>query len=271
MRRSAHVAQRLRMHSLAAAVGCTHAARAKPPALPQRSYGAPTRSRRQLQGLLTPRGRLAATAGLNTASPGDAAVESQLSWPQRDCGCGTLRAVDVGRRVTLCGWVDRQRNLGGLVFVDVRDHTGIVQAVSAPEGEARAALERVRPEYVVMVSGTVRARSAVNARLPSGEVEVLADEVRILNTVSRSLPFPVGGTEAVSEEVRLRQGSPCVQCCPSLSAAARRYRALDLRRPAMADNLRLRHRVIKSLRRVLEDGHDFLEVWTQPCVSHSRL
>ncbi len=134
----------------------------------------------------------------------EAATHDDLSWPQRDCGCGTLRAADAGRRVTLCGWVDKQRNLGGLVFVDVRDHTGIVQVVSAPEGAARLALERVRPEYVILVTGTVRSKAAANERIASGAVEVLAEEVRVLNVVARSLPFQVGGADAISEEVRLR-------------------------------------------------------------------
>ena len=118
----------------------------------------------------------------------------------------------------------------------------------------------------MLVTGTVRARSAPNTKIPTGGVEVLAESVTVLNVVSRSLPFAVNGTDVASEEVRLRCASrhravSTVSLSPVLTAAvALRYRALDLRRPALAENLRLRHRVVKALRRVLEDKHDFLEV-----------
>jgi aspartyl-tRNA synthetase len=206
------------------------------------------------------RGTTAAASGMLPTT------ESQeLSWPQRDCGSGTLRLADVGRRVTLCGWVDRHRSLGGVVFVDVRDHTGAVQVVSTPDSPVQPLLERVRSEYVVMVVGTVRERAAANSRLSSGEVEVVAQEVQVLNTVSRLLPFQISGGDLPSEEVRLRRVDVrpkllAERCAESLK---HRYRALDLRRPDMARHLRLRHDVIKALRRVLEDRHSFLEVSRQ--------
>jgi aspartyl-tRNA synthetase len=171
-----------------------------------------------------------------------------LSWPRRDCLAGSLREADCGRTVTLCGWVDRQRNLGGLVFADVRDHSGLVQVVGPPDGSpARATLEAVRAEYCVCVTGTVRLRESPNARLPTGAVELLAHSVTLLSAVTRPLPFLVsGGGDAApaSEETRLRA------------------RVLELRRPALSSALRLRHCVVRALRAVLEERHGFTEVET---------
>lgn len=160
-------------------------------------------------------GTVARGAAAATASVVPAPDVQELSWPQRDCGCGTLRPADVGRRVTLCGWVDRHRSLGGVVFVDVRDHTGAVQVVATPDSPAQQLLERVRSEYVVMVVGTVREKAAANLRLDSGAVEVVAVDVQVLNTVSRSLPFQVNGGDLPSEEVRLRRvlGGACNRLC----------------------------------------------------------
>lgn len=196
------------------------------------------------------RARLAARSGRSqrcgaSASSAAAAPPPPLTWPRRDCLAGSLRASDVGRTVTLCGWVDRQRNLGGLVFADVRDHSGLVQVVGPPEGDpARAALEAVRAECVVCVRGVVRAREAPNGRLPTGDVELLASSVTLLSPVLRPLPFLPGAAEAAGEEARLRA------------------RALDLRRPALAANLRARHAVVRALRAVLEQKHAFTEVET---------
>ena len=148
-------------------------------------------------------------AATGAVSPPPASEE--LSWPQRDCGCGTLRPADIGRRVTLCGWVDRQRNLGGVVFVDLRDHTGAVQVVTTPDSLAQLLLERVRAEYVITVTGIVRERAAANVRLDSGAVEVVADNVHLLNRVSKSLPFQISGGDVPSEEVRLRR-VPAIVC-----------------------------------------------------------
>lgn len=183
-------------------------------------------------------------SGAGKTSEAGAMQLPPLAWPERDTLCGSLREGDVGKHVELCGWVDRHRDLGGLVFVDVRDHSGIVQAVCNPGDAAYEMLSRVRAEYVVAIHGTVRARSSVNDKIPTGRVEVLVEKLEVLNSVSRSLPFAVTGGGAVSEDTRLR------------------YRALDLRRAAMGDNLRLRHKITRALRRVLEDTHNFTEIET---------
>jgi hypothetical protein len=184
-------------------LGCGPSALASPQAVLGRRQVLPGTLWRRSDGARSS-GSLARGAGATGAvSPPPASEE--LSWPQRDCGCGTLRPSDIGRRVTLCGWVDRQRNLGGVVFVDLRDHTGAVQVVTTPDSQAQLLLERVRSEYVITVTGIVRERAAANVRLDSGAVEVVADDVHLLNRVSKSLPFQVSGSDVPSEEVRLRR------------------------------------------------------------------
>lgn len=163
--------------------------------------------------------------------------------------CGQLRAEHVGKTVTLCGWVDRRRDHGGVIFVDLRDRTGISQVASNPDNEAAFAVaDALRSEYVVRVTGTVAPRPAesVNPKLPTGEVELIADEIEILNAVNRQLPFQVSHSEAetVREDLRLK------------------YRYLDLRRSNMQGNLQLRHAVVKAIRRFLEDDCHFMEVET---------
>jgi aspartyl-tRNA synthetase len=164
--------------------------------------------------------------------------------------CGQLRADQVGETVTLCGWVDRRRDHGGVVFIDLRDRTGIVQVVSDPERTPSSypAAESLRNEYVVSITGRVTRRPAdsLNPKLATGEIEIYADRVDILNAVRKPLPFQVSSAEAepVREELRLK------------------YRYLDLRRERMAHNLQLRHDIIKTLRRYLEDIEHFLEVET---------
>jgi len=184
-----------------------------------------------------------------TASP---LVEPHLTWPARSHGCGTVRDTDIdaGPGVTVCGWVDRSRNLGGIIFLDGRDHTGVIQVVIDPasQPEVAAAAERLRSEFVVLVSGPLRHRQDPNPRLPTGSVEIAASQLRVLNAVTRTLPFAVGGGgdegEAPREELRLR------------------HRVLDLRRRRMSDNLRLRHALVRCVRRHLEDDHGFIEVET---------
>ena len=159
--------------------------------------------------------------------------------------CGRLRADQAGQHVMLAGWVHRRRNHGGLVFIDLRDSTGIVQVVVHPdEAEAFAALEDVRNEFVLRVEGEVVERRAgtANDDLPTGTIEVAASVVEVLNR-SQTPPFPVNQDTTVDESTRLR------------------YRYLDLRRPAMARNLVLRHRVIKFIRDYLSE-RDFIEVET---------
>ncbi|MGC9530571.1 MAG: aspartate--tRNA ligase [Candidatus Bipolaricaulaceae bacterium] len=154
-------------------------------------------------------------------------------------GCGELRGQDVGRRVQLAGWVQRVRDLGKLTFLDLRDASGVVQLVCRGLGEARD-LSR---EDTVRVVGTVARREAANPELPTGEVEVLVDELEILSA-ARPLPFAVDeDVPHANEETRLR------------------FRYLDLRRPRMQRNLRIRHRLTMATRTYL-DRQGFLEVET---------
>ncbi len=180
-----------------------------------------------------------------------APLEALGDWRRSDLA-GTLRAGDVGRVVTLCGWVHGRRDHGGVLFVDLRDRSGVVQVVCNP-AESPTAHERageVRLEYVVAVRGTVQPRPAdtVNPALPTGEIEVMASELRVLNA-ARSTPFPIDDALEVSEPMRLK------------------YRYLDLRRPSVQRNLLLRHEVVRSVRTHLE-SHGFVEVET-PVLSRS--
>ena len=168
----------------------------------------------------------------------------------RSLYCGHLRAEHIDKTVTLYGWVDRRRDHGGVVFLDVRDRTGTVQIVSDPERtpDSYPIAEDVRNEYVVKVVGRVTQRpdESLNPKLPTGEIEIYADELVILNAVRKQMPFQVSTAEEenVREDLRLK------------------YRYLDLRRERMARNMRLRHEVIKSIRRFLEDQEDFMEIET---------
>ncbi len=168
----------------------------------------------------------------------------------RSLYCGHLRAEHIEKTVTLYGWVDRRRDHGGVVFLDVRDRTGTVQIVSDPERTPASypRAEEVRNEYVVKVVGRVTQRPAdsINPKLPTGQVEIYADELIILNAVRKQMPFQVSTAEEenVREDLRLK------------------YRYLDLRRDRMAKNMRLRHDTIKAIRRFLEDTEDFIEIET---------
>ena len=163
---------------------------------------------------------------------------------------GELRREHLGETVTLCGWVDRRRDHGGVIFVDLRDRTGIVQIVSDPQRTPASypQAEALRNEYVVKITGRVTQRppESLNPRLPTGEVEIYADEIEVLNRVHRQLPFQVSlaETETVREDLRLK------------------YRYLDIRRDRLSSNLQLRHQVIKAIRRYLEDEQNFIEVET---------
>ena len=164
--------------------------------------------------------------------------------------CGQLRAEHVGETVTLFGWVDRRRDHGGVIFLDLRDRSGISQIVCDPvrTPASYAAAGDLRNEYVVKITGRVTKRpdDSLNPRLPTGEIEIYADQVELLNAVRKQLPFQVSvsETESVREDLRLR------------------YRYLDLRRERMSKNLQLRHQVIKAIRRFLEDDHEFIEIET---------
>jgi aspartyl-tRNA synthetase len=158
---------------------------------------------------------------------------------------GSLRTADVGQTVTLCGWVGRRRDHGGIAFVDLRDVEGLVQVVLDPERDGTADAHRLRPEWVIRVTGEVRHRpeGTVNPDLPTGEVEVGATSVEVLSEAEPP-PFPLDGRDIdLDEALRLR------------------YRYLDIRRPRMARNLRLRHTLVAAIRRTM-DEQGFTEVET---------
>ncbi len=171
---------------------------------------------------------------------------SELATSMRTHACGELRAEHVGADVTLCGWVARQRDHGGLTFVDLRDREGLVQLVFHPEEapEAKAAAQQLKAESVVRVTGKVRHRpeGTVNPALPTGEVEVSIRTVEVLS-VADTPPFPIEDRVEADELLRLT------------------YRYLDLRRPEMTAVLRLRHQVVRIIREYL-DAHGFVEVET---------
>src|SRR5436309_10939084 len=166
-----------------------------------------------------------------------------MSW--RDIRCGEPRAEHIGERLTVAGWADTRRDHGGLVFVDLRDHTGKVQLVVNPEHAADAAgvAHQIRNEFVLQAEGEVVARAPanVNPNLPTGEVEIQVDRVEIL---SRSTPLPFQlDEENVDETIRLK------------------YRWLDMRTERMQRNFRLSHTVIAAIRRRMDDLK-FIDVWT---------
>jgi aspartyl-tRNA synthetase len=164
--------------------------------------------------------------------------------------CGELRKEQIGETVTLYGWVDRRRDHGGVIFIDLRDRNGIVQIVSDPQRtpDSYELANTLRNEYVVEITGRVtqRPEESLNPRIPTGEVEIYADRIKLLNSVRKQLPFQVSTADGdqVREDLRLK------------------YRYLDLRRDRMAHNLQLRHQVVKAMRRYLEDVEGFMEIET---------
>ncbi|TET84812.1 MAG: aspartate--tRNA ligase, partial [Anaerolineales bacterium] len=164
----------------------------------------------------------------------------------RTHSCGDIRPEHIGRRVTLAGWVNRRRHHGGLIFLDLRNRSGIVQVVINPETSTSAhdVAETVRNEWVVQVEGVVQQRPAgmENPALPTGQVEVDADKIKVLNP-ARTPPFPINEETEVEEMIRLK------------------YRYLDLRRPRMQRILELRHRIVKYIRDFL-DERGFWEIET---------
>ena len=154
--------------------------------------------------------------------------------------CGLVDERLIGQTVTLCGWADVARNLGGVCFIDLRDHQGIVQIVSEPGDSAHATASEIGYEDCLRVTGTVRARHSINERLASGRVEVVAEHIEVLNT-ARDLPFHFH--ENPAEELRLK------------------YRFLDLRRPVMQAMLRTRGALVSALRRYL-DARGFQDIET---------
>ena len=164
----------------------------------------------------------------------------------RDADCGAFRKEHIGGQPVLAGWVNRRRSHGGVIFIDLRDASGMVQVVFNPEEspEAYQVADQLRSEWVVQVRGTVRARPSgtENPGLDTGEVEIVASEAVVLNT-SLTPPFYLTDDVEADESLRLR------------------YRYLDLRRPQMQRNLKLRHRVVKFIRDFL-DARGFLEIET---------
>jgi aspartyl-tRNA synthetase len=169
---------------------------------------------------------------------------TDASLTYRTHTCGALRRSDVGQSVVLLGWAHRVRDLGGLIFIDLRDRHGLTQVVVRSGGPAAAAAAKVRPEFVIAVHGTVEARepATVNSKLETGEIEVAASVLDILNE-ARTPPFAINDDAQVAEDTRLR------------------YRYLDLRRPALQNNLVVRHQVTLAARRYF-DAQGFLEIET---------
>ncbi len=164
----------------------------------------------------------------------------------RTHSCGTISAEQVGQEVVLCGWVERRRDHGGLIFIDLRDRSGVVQIVASPDHnmESFHKAEDVRNEFVLCVRGKITERDAdaVNPNLPTGQFEMYCEELRVLNS-SKTPPFYIQDDVDVDENIRLK------------------YRYLDLRRPEMQRNLMLRHKVTKAMRDFF-DKHDFMEIET---------
>ncbi|PVZ85037.1 aspartate--tRNA ligase [Serratia sp. S1B] len=157
--------------------------------------------------------------------------------------CGQLNLTHVGKEVTLCGWVNRRRDLGGLIFIDMRDREGIVQVFFDPD--QKVAFDKafeLRNEFCIQIVGTVRARpeNQINKEMSTGEVEVFAHGLEIIN---RSEPLPLDANQTNTEEARLK------------------YRYLDLRRPEMADRLKTRAKITSFVRRFM-DSHGFLDIET---------
>ena len=166
-----------------------------------------------------------------------------MAGMHRSCGCGRVTEKDCGKELTLAGWVNTRRDHGGLIFIDLRDRSGIVQVVMSPQyGEdAFHKAEDVRSEYVLAIRGIVRERSpeTVNPKMQTGKIEVVVSEMRVLNK-AKTPPFYVEDGIDVDETVRLK------------------HRYIDLRRPEMQRNLIMRHKIVHEMRQFL-DAHDFLE------------
>ena len=171
-------------------------------------------------------------------------VLDRLNGIKRTDYCGTLTRENEGKEVTVAGWVQRQRDLGGLIFVDLRDRTGIVQ-LAFDDNTDKAIFEKavsLRSEFVVMATGKVRVRSSINTEIPTGEIEIEVTELKILGA-SETPPFEILPDSNANEELRLR------------------YRYLDLRRPDIQKNILLRHKITKVTRDYFDDN-GFIEIET---------
>ncbi len=165
---------------------------------------------------------------------------------RRSHACGAVSAAEVGSEVVVAGWVQRRRDHGGVIFVDLRDHQGLVQVVFRPEesAESHERAGEIRSEYVILARGTVQRRTpdTLNPKMATGEIEVVAQEVRLLNRATPP-PFPLEDDPGVDESTRMR------------------YRIHDLRRSPLQRNLRIRHALYQATRRILCE-RDFLEIET---------
>ena len=173
-------------------------------------------------------------------------TEESLNGLKRSMYCGEVRPEHVGRHITVMGWVQKVRNKGSLIFIDVRDRAGIVQVVLSEDNASPVLLEQasaLRTEFVVAVSGQVQRREgAVNEKLPTGEVEIVAEQIHVLSA-AKTTPFQILDEVDTREDLRLK------------------YRYLDLRRPKMQHNLWLRHQVTAAIRNFLNQ-EGFLEIET---------
>ena len=164
----------------------------------------------------------------------------KMNSSRRTHYCGTLSRTNDGERVTVCGWVQRQRDLGGLIFVDLRDRTGIVQ-LAFDDNTDKTVFEKassLHSEYVVMAEGKVRVRSAINTEIPTGEIEIEVDVLKILGE-AETPPFEIINDSNANEELRLK------------------YRYLDLRRSNLQNNILTRHRIAKVTRdRMIKAYHE---------------
>ena len=165
---------------------------------------------------------------------------------KRTCRCGELSGANVGQTVTVMGWVAKQRNKGGIIFVDLRDRSGLLQIIFE-EGDCGTEnfekAEKLRSEFVVAITGRVEKRSgAVNENLATGDIEIRAEQIRILSE-AQTPPFPIESNSKTKEDIRLK------------------YRYLDLRRPDLQEKIILRSKICAAFRRFLtEEG--FLEIET---------
>jgi len=150
--------------------------------------------------------------------------------------CGALRASDEGRDAIVMGWVSGRRDLGNLLFLDIRDRTGIVQVVFNKESQpaAHAKAEQARSEFVVAVEGKVSKRQKANPHIATGEIELIATKLHILNN-AKTPPFPIEDEITAAEETRLR------------------FRYLDLRRNQLNRNMRLRHKIVLEIRKTMDE------------------
>ena len=170
---------------------------------------------------------------------------------ERSMYAGRVRSEHIGTTITLKGWVSRRRNLGGLIFIDLRDREGLMQLVVNPENADANVVETaesLRSEFVIEVTGTVEAREQANDNLPTGAVELKVEDLKVLNT-AKTTPFEIKDGIEANDDTRLR------------------YRYLDLRRPEMLENLKLRAKVTHSIRNYL-DELEFIDVET-PFLSKS--